>query len=1048
MQRTLSQFAVQLLRWDLQLVLVLSFALAVLWLIPRNHAALKHWLVMTLVAATLAMPVFSLLLPPLALLQIDVDAPQIEPAEDKVVPLGSDLIPAEIAPPQIAASPTHGDNRNSARPSVNGIAMGHRNKLATAENRAARLEEEFAGSSSSSFADWRVLLVSIWASGVLMLSVRLVLAWDNLRRRWGDSLPATPAIEKSLNVACQQLEVRRKVALRRSHRCNSPMTWGNLKPKILLPVEANSWSRERLEAILLHEVAHVKRYDSAWEYLIHLLCITHWFQPLAWGAAWQGRIQRERACDNAVLRQGILASEYAECILAFAAAPRLPGGAIAMANVGGLRNRLKLILNNSSRPSLTVVQAFLSGAGAVGICLFVASLQLYALPASLSPSERESTTRTFPAKGQVEQTPVRLGSGKFFVDGGVWSATYSPDGDTLATISHRGSLELWDTTTGERTLKIIGHVRGLAFSPVGKRIATRGSLNTPIRIWDSITGKLVSSLTVETPTSAEAGNLEAIDLKFVDDATLITVHPQIVRHWDLTAGEENLSQRRLLRLGRRISMMGGVSPLVSEDGRLLAEHNGERVYIDELSTQSTTAAIEYTALVPGRSEFCDSGGMIAFFGGEFASFRGPRGPRSMPILAFETRSKQRIRVPDTDGIIAKATADPYRPRIFAITHEDYENWQLQILDLKAGSVVSKIPWPSGYAIEAVHPDGEQIALSDSVGICLMNLTTGELFPNASDLQRGSISDLAYSPDGKLIATANGSSRVTIWDSESGTPESRVAFFPKDRGEANRVAFTADGSALIATGWFHALAVGRKLSLGSQARYAVRTAQQRYNLANSLPTTHWQYYGETHLTDYADAMFTVQEKKKGHYGNPDRNYISLIENDSFEWDRSLSRSESVVDSYTSDKGKSIWLLSPGGRINRWNTETGEKLDERDLPIGHGAASTCDIQAGCVVCSPTGFDISIIDIGDGSLKAVFQSSHTGDPIRLIRLSPTANQVGLVTDSGWLVIHDASTGKSIVERQLSSAATAMKFSPSGNHVLVGLADGTAVQWPTVGQ
>lgn len=1053
MQSTLSILVDQLLRWDMQLAIVLSFSLATLWFIPRNQAALKHWILLVLVAATLSMPAFSLLLPPLALLRarpadVDVsiaDVSIVELIDQDVVSfeLGSRELNEPLRP--IPVNTTRDRSKHVADTKSSLLAIPKNDELAKPKNGlAGPLEQPVIGSRQTPGVSWRVALLCIWASGTALLLMRLALAWATLRRRWRDSLPATSSAEEACGGACQQLGVGRKVTVRLSDSCSSPMTWGTCRPKIILPVESGGWSARRMRTILLHEVAHVKRCDSSWEYLIHLMCITHWFQPLAWAAAWQGRIQRERACDNAVLRQGVLASEYAECILEFAAGPRLPGGAIAMANVGGLRNRLKLILQDSSRPSLTVSQACLSGATAIGICLFAASLRLYASPVLVPPSDVDSTTQTDSARANMEQSPVQFGSTKLLVEGGVQGAKYSPDGTTLATISHRGNLELWDIATGERELKIVGHARGLAFSPAGNRIATRGAANSPIRIWDSTTGRLVSSLAVEVPTSAETGNLETIDLKFVDDATLVTVHPQLVRRWNLITGKEDLSQRRLLRLGRQISVMGRVSPFVSDDGRLLVERSNERLYIDKLNSRSTAPAIEYTAIAAStaRCEFCNLGGMIAFFDLSFLPFHSAQ---SRPIVAFDTLTNEPVLIPDTEGKITTATADPFRPRIFAITGEDYKNRQLQILDLEAGRVVSKFPWTARNSIQAVHPDGEQIAVSAAFGVFLMDLATGELFPSPLDSSCGPVVDITYSADGKLIATAHGTSRVTIWESGTGRRVRRLDFFQEDYGEATRVAFTSDETALIVAGRSRELVEPRVPEPRGRPVYRRCVAMQRYELADHRFTTNTRPHGEAQLMDFAEKTLNVH-KDKGNGNYPNRYQVTLVENGLLEWDGFVSRSESVIDSYTNDAGKSIWLLSPGGRINCWDTATGEKLEERDLPIGLGSASTCDIQAGCVVCSPTGFDVLILDIHDGTEKGAFQSSRTGDPIRLIRLSSSANQVGLVTDSGWLAIHDASTGQLLSERRLSSAARALKFSPSGNRILVGLADGTAVQWPTI--
>ena len=88
---------------------------------------------------------------------------------------------------------------------------------------------------------------------------------------------------------------------------------------LLVPAEAEAWPDERRRLVLLHELAHVRRWDWLTQLVAHVACAMYWFNPLVWLAARQMRIERERACDDLVLASGAKASDYAQELLALAA---------------------------------------------------------------------------------------------------------------------------------------------------------------------------------------------------------------------------------------------------------------------------------------------------------------------------------------------------------------------------------------------------------------------------------------------------------------------------------------------------------------------------------------------------------------------------------------------------------------------------------------------------------------------------------------------------------------------------------------------------------
>jgi hypothetical protein len=150
---------------------------------------------------------------------------------------------------------------------------------------------------------------------------------------------------------------------------------------VLLPLDAQHWPSERLEAVLLHEFAHVRRCDFLSQLLAEGVCAFLWFNPLAWLGARALREDAESAADDVVLRSGIRPSSYAEELFLIAAEiakkPRqltLPG--VPTMNPTKLEARLNAVLTPAARRrGVTLVQALAAAACALLIVPVVAAFQ-------------------------------------------------------------------------------------------------------------------------------------------------------------------------------------------------------------------------------------------------------------------------------------------------------------------------------------------------------------------------------------------------------------------------------------------------------------------------------------------------------------------------------------------------------------------------------------------------------------------------------------------------------------------------------------------------
>ena len=155
--------------------------------------------------------------------------------------------------------------------------------------------------------------------------------------------------QTALKDVCEELNVGSQVELFQCSRINTAVIRGIFHPRVILPATARGWSDQRLRLVLLHELAHIRRRDSLVEILACITLVLYWFNPLVWMTVRQMRVERERACDNAVLNAGAKPSNYATQLMEVAAdlgAFRRPLWQTAAISEGsGLKDRLLCILD-------------------------------------------------------------------------------------------------------------------------------------------------------------------------------------------------------------------------------------------------------------------------------------------------------------------------------------------------------------------------------------------------------------------------------------------------------------------------------------------------------------------------------------------------------------------------------------------------------------------------------------------------------------------------------------------------------------------------------
>lgn len=190
-------------------------------------------------------------------------------------------------------------------------------------------------------------LAPLWIAGVLILYLRSLagcLSVQRLRRR--GVCTAQDLWQTELLRLSARLRISRPVLLLESSLADVPMVLGHFKPLILIPVGLFAGlSPTQVEAILLHELAHIRRHDYLINVLQRLIEGLFFYHPAAWWISHVMRTERECCCDDLVVSLTGNPHEYARTLAALEQF-RLPGREPAIALTGGrLMKRIRRLLH-------------------------------------------------------------------------------------------------------------------------------------------------------------------------------------------------------------------------------------------------------------------------------------------------------------------------------------------------------------------------------------------------------------------------------------------------------------------------------------------------------------------------------------------------------------------------------------------------------------------------------------------------------------------------------------------------------------------------------
>jgi beta-lactamase regulating signal transducer with metallopeptidase domain len=381
-----------LLGLALKSLLIAGVTLGVLHL-TRSRSASERSLIAHLgLVALVALPLASLMLPSLNVALPDALRPA--PAIEEVAPVATPVIADDTVADQPIAQPS----------------------LAT--------PAPSTDTTNSPSFDWTPYAYAAPAVALLLVTLLALLRLVALRSR--AQILVDPTWLTALAHAQRRMGFKNGTALLTSNELSSPISWGLMRPVILLNEEALEAQGEA-EAIIAHELAHVARLDWAKLMLARVATAIFWFNPLAWVLAREAHQLREEAADDAVLAANIDGADYAQLLVGVARheCKGLLLGAHGVApGKGSLRRRVGRVLDGT----LTRAPATKSWMAGFGAGMLVMAAPLAALTLGPKAEDRlDAKSIEDSAKGPAALAD-HLSPQADAVPNAVWAAVASATG--------------------------------------------------------------------------------------------------------------------------------------------------------------------------------------------------------------------------------------------------------------------------------------------------------------------------------------------------------------------------------------------------------------------------------------------------------------------------------------------------------------------------------------------------------------------------------------------------------------------------------------------
>jgi WD40 repeat protein len=352
-------------------------------------------------------------------------------------------------------------------------------------------------------------------------------------------------------------------------------------------------------------------------------------------------------------------------------------------------------------------------------------------------------------------------------------AVFSPDGTTLATGGMNGPVRTWEVASGKELSRSEGFERGataMASSPDGKILVT-GSLDQRVRLWQTSTGKQIY------PFEGHTVSVRSVDYGS-DSKTLISAgYDGTVRVWDVANAKE---MRRFSPYRSNLHVPLAISP------------NRQTLVSTDLDQK-----IRFWDLASGKEQQ----GFDRYSGSSIAFFFPPDGTvlaadlKDQVIRLYDVRTGKEIRVlagkQEHPHPVAFSPDGKWLAAVCFSKADREMTSKLKVWSVETGAELPQFQGqrvPLGSTL-AFSPDSKMVAGETDEGIYLWEIATGK---KRIKLEQGRAYSLAFSADGRTIASGHWDGMVCLWEVASGK---RICCFDGHLARVFSVAFSPDGRTL-------------------------------------------------------------------------------------------------------------------------------------------------------------------------------------------------------------------------------------------------------------